>query len=216
MIIISATHNHLPLIASCHIKAFPDSLTTKFGHNFVTQMLQWYLSGDNKFLFWIEEDGKCIGYCGGHVMNGTDAFGAGSGMTQFGFTAATQAFIQKPWLLFHPEVLKKYAFIVRNIKHQIKKRLGIAEKVTPVQQRKPAGEWEAGLVVIGVLPARQGLGIGRALLIEFDQRAIQLGAKSVSLSVRKKNAGAIKSYSLHGYHITQETETSYIMKKQIV
>lgn len=211
----NASTTDLPIIAHCHMAAFPESLTTQFGHSFVTQMLGWYLSGNNKFLFWIEEDGKCIGYCGGHVMDGTDAYGAGSGMTQFGFNAALIAFIKKPWLLVHPEVRKKYAFMFRNIKHRFKRLMGIPEPIQPIEQFKETHLLEAGLVVIGVLPTYQGKGIGKMLLTEFDRIAIQMGAKQVSLSVRKINEAAIVAYKKNGYTIQMEDETSYIMKKKL-
>src|SRR6478609_5964080 len=124
MILKPATANDLPLIAQCHIAAFPTSVTSLFGVPFVSGMLGWYLSAPNKFLFWIEENGTCIGYCGGLILDGTDAYGSASGMTQFGFGAAVKIILRKPWLFFHPEIRARYPFIITNLKRRLKKTIG--------------------------------------------------------------------------------------------
>jgi hypothetical protein len=71
-----ATQKDLFKIANCHIAAFPKSVTSLLGQKVVSSMLQWYLSAPNKFLFYVEENGLVTGYCGGFVMDGSDAFGS--------------------------------------------------------------------------------------------------------------------------------------------
>jgi ribosomal protein S18 acetylase RimI-like enzyme len=209
-----ATSNDLYKIANCHIAAFPKSVTSLLGEKVVASMLKWYLSAPNKFLFYSEENGIVTGYCGGFVMDGSDAYGSGSGMTQFGFNQAAGAFASKPWLLLHPEVRKKYAFILTNVARKLglKKELPMA-----VSQPKPKNEpLTAGLVVIGVIPNLQQKGLGTLLQQEFESKAIEMGAKRLSLSVRKQNENAIKSYTKNGYKINDENETSFIMTKDLI
>jgi hypothetical protein len=56
-----ATENDLTKIAACHIAAFPESFSSKLGINFVSNMMKWYLSSTNKFLFFIEDDKMVLG-----------------------------------------------------------------------------------------------------------------------------------------------------------
>ncbi len=208
-----ATLADLNKIARCHIQAFPDSVTSLLGLKVVASMLQWYLSAPNKFLFFVEEQGKVTGYCGGFIQDGSDAYGSGSGMTQFGFNQAAGAFIKKPWLLFHPEVRKKYAFIFTNILRKLKLRKELPRAVqTPAIKNEPL---TAGLVVIGILPNLQQKGFGTLLQKEFERKSIEMGAKRLSLSVRKHNERAIKSYTRNGYVIKDENETSFLMQKEV-
>ena len=209
-----ATPNDLCKIARCHIAAFPKSVTSLLGEKVVASMLKWYISAPNKFLFYVEEHGIVQGYCGGFVMDGTDAYGSGSGMTQFGFNQAAGSFARKPWLLLHPEVRKKYKFIFTNVA----RKLGL-KKDQPMSKSAPKHEDEpltAGLVVIGVIPNLQQKGLGTLLQQEFERKAKEMGAKKLSLSVRKQNERAIKSYDRNGYNKSDENETSFIMTKNLI
>jgi ribosomal protein S18 acetylase RimI-like enzyme len=200
-------------IAKCHIAAFPKSVTSLLGDKVVASMLQWYVSAPNKFLFYIEENKTVIGYCGGFIIDGSDTYGSGSGMTQFGFNQAAVSFARKPWLLFHPEVRKKYAFIFTNVfrKLGLKKEQPMTISTAKIKNQPLT----AGLVVIGVIPSLQQKGLGTLLQQEFERKAQELGAKRLSLSVRKQNDKAIKSYIRNGYHKSDEIDTSYIMTKDI-
>jgi ribosomal protein S18 acetylase RimI-like enzyme len=212
----TALPEHLTKIARCHQQAFPHSVTSLFGVPFIRKMFEWYLSAPNKFLFWIEEEGECIGYCGGLVMDGSDAYGSASGMTQFGFGAAVKIMLRKPWLFFHPEIRARYPFIVTNTKRKIKKIFGHQETPQPiVKHEKSTAELTAGLVVIGVNPSYHGKGIGSQLQQEFERRANQLGAVTMRLSVRTENAKAISSYQRNGWSIIKDEKISFLMEKRI-
>ncbi|TAE81145.1 MAG: GNAT family N-acetyltransferase [Bacteroidetes bacterium] len=211
------THD-LKKIAACHIAAFPDSLTSKLGIEFISNMFKWYLSGSNKFLFWIEGNNQCIGYCGGYVMDGSDAYGASSGMTQFGFNSAIKAMLLRPWLFFHPEVISKYKFILTNLKRRVKKILGFTPDkpiVLKAQTLNTNNELQAGLVIIGVSPQLHKKGIGSLLQVEFEKRATQQKATLLSLSVRRLNDKAISSYKRNGWEIKADEGPSYLMTKKI-
>lgn len=213
----TATPKDLTQIAICHREAFPNSVTSLFGIPFISQMLGWYLSAPNKFLFWIEENGNCIGYCGGYIMDGSDGHGSATGMTQFGFNAAFKIMLRKPWLFFHPEIRGRYPFIIANIKRKLNKTLGIKQKNKQplTESKKRNEELTAGLVVIGVSPAMHKKGIGSLLQQEFERRAKQSGATCMELSVRVENAAAIASYQRNGWTIKDNQKISYLMTKNI-
>lgn len=209
-----ATSINLTQIARCHIAAFPESLSSKLGVSFVSHMFTWYLSGANKFLFYVEDQQKVLGYCGGYVVDGTDSYGASSGMMQSGFSAALKALAFRPWLLLHPELLKRYQFIFINLlrKTGLKREAPLAQQL-PELKNEPL---TAGLVVIGVLPNLQQKGLGTLLQQEFERKAKEMGAEQLQLSVRTQNERAIRSYQKNGYHISEETTTSYIMIKPLI
>lgn len=214
-IIKTATTADLSQIAACHVEAFPDSVTSLLGTSVVQGMLQWYLSAPNKFLFWIEASGKCIGYCGGLVIDGTDAYGSASGMSQFGFAHAVKAFLRKPWLLLHPEIRSRYPFILTNISRKLKSLISSPEHTPHTPQTETPSEVLAGLVVIGVTPAYHKKGIGSLLQQEFERIAKQKGAVQMQLSVRKNNQQAIDSYRRNGWEIALDQGVSFGMKKSL-
>jgi ribosomal protein S18 acetylase RimI-like enzyme len=212
----NATPEDLTKIAICHREAFPHSVTSLLGIPFIRRMLEWYLSAPNKFLFWVEENNQCIGYCGGYIMDGSDAYGSASGMTQSGFNAAFKIMLRKPWLFFHPEIRARYPFILTNIKHKIKRFAGVPQK-TKLEKTvtRPTTELTAGLVVIGVSPSMHKKGIGTLLQQEFERRAKVMHATKMELSVRKENKQAIDSYTRNGWIISSDQQISYQMKKTI-
>ncbi|MCC7532445.1 MAG: GNAT family N-acetyltransferase [Bacteroidia bacterium] len=205
-----AGHNDLMKIAKCHQLAFPNSLSSKMGAEFIRDMFKWYLDTTNKFLFYIEEFDECIGYCGGFINEGREAYGSATGMTQLAFSSAIWAIIKKPWLLFHPDLTSRYKFIFSNII----RKLGLKNK-KPIKNQFANFESYAGLVVIGVNPKYQKKGIGSKLQIEFESKSKTFNIKKLSLSVKKNNEKAINSYKRNGYVIDKEIDGVFIMKKII-
>lgn len=197
--IISSTALHLPALARCHRAAFPESLSTALGQNYVKRMLSWYLSTNKTFIFHIEDEhGNCAGYCGGMISDGTLSTGSASGMAQHTFWQAIWAFAIHPWVLFHPEVRSKWPLIWKNILM----RFGLSKKPqhTEDQKQKKKREPQVGLVVIGVDPKYQGKGYGSLLLKEFERRAVQIyGIHNLQLSVLANNHQAIRAYERNGW-----------------
>ena len=58
----------------------------------------------------------------------------------------------------------------------------------------------AELLSIGVLPEKNGYGIGRDLLISFEKEIIKQGIKSITLTTDfNSNAGVLQFYNKLGY-----------------
>lgn len=204
----SAEEADLEKIAACHCAAFPGSLSSAMGIDFAKVMLRWYLANDNTFLFFIEENQKCLGYCGGMVKT-VWGVGSASSMAQYSFNAAVTGFIKRPWLISHPEVRAKFSFITKNIINRfIRKKKLVGE---PGVMFEPY----AGLVVIGVDPRFQGKGFGSLLLLEFERLSVLRGLNKMVLSVRSDNTQAITSYTRNGWHITQVNGLSTSMEKRL-
>ncbi len=204
----AASINDLAKIADCHCAAFPDSLASALGVDYVRVMLNWYIATESTFLIFAEEGGRCLGYCGG-MLKTVWGIGSASSMAQYSFNAAVIGFLKKPWLLFHPEMKAKFPFILKNILNRF------------IRKKKLKGEPDVvfepytGLVVIGVDPAFQGKGFGSILLLEFEKMTHQRGLKKMILSVHSDNTKAIKSYTRNGWSITHVSGLSTSMMKLI-
>jgi len=203
-----AHQEDLKRIAECHCAAFPDSLSSALGLVYVKVMLGWYLFNENTFLFFIEEKGKCLGYCGGMVKK-VWGVGSASSMAQYSFNAASIGFLRKPWLIFHPEVRMKFPFILKNIVNRVIRKGKLKGEPSVIF------EPYAGLVVIGVDTEYQGKGYGSMLLNQFEKISIERGLKKIVLSVRSDNEQAIKSYARNGWKITEVNAKSTSMEKTI-
>ncbi len=203
--------NDLPLIAQCHRSAFPQSLSTAMGQPYLVKMLEWYLSSDTTFLFFLEVEGECVGYCGGMLIDGKAPMGSASGMTQYSFAEAVKAILLRPWLFFHREFRSKYKFIVKNIRMKFLRQIGKVQAQTFSTPLPP----HAGLIVIGVASSFHGKGYGSLLLSHFETVARLRGYNHLMLTVLSYNDKAIKSYSRNGWFVTNSTPNVTTMEKNI-
>ena len=212
--IINSQFSDLDNIAECHKSAFPDSLSSKMGIKYLKKMIEWYLADEKRFLFHIEENGKCAGYCGGMIHDGTQISGSASGMIQYSFNEAVKSILLRPWLLFDKEIISKYSLITKNIKSRFKKK----KKISATDQKKNTLvriEPSLGLVVIGVSSEFQGKGYGSLLLQEFENRAKEMNFKLINLTVRNNNSQAIKAYERNGWIKSKLSGNSLEMYKNI-
>jgi GNAT superfamily N-acetyltransferase len=213
--LLTSKYKDLELISGCHRTAFPSSLSSALGKRYVTSMLSWYFSTPKAFIFHIiTEEGRCAGYCGGIIADGSLGTGSASGMAQHTFWSAIWAFATHPWVLFHPEVLAKWPVIKKNILV----RLGLKKKnhFTQEQQEKMSNEPKVGLVVIGVDPQYQGKGFGSMILKEFERRAVEeYGIKNLQLSVLANNSKAIRAYEKNGWQRGVQQGNSLSMFKEV-
>lgn len=213
--IILSDKSHLDLISKCHIRAFPTSLASALGPNFVKVMLSWYLSSDKVFIFHLENNQHIVlGYCGGIIVDGTLTTGSTSGMAQHTFKAAIWGFITRPWLIFHNELRNKWPILFKNILMKI--GLKSKQHFSQEQVKHFSVEPSAGLVVIGVDPSAQGKGFGSILLKEFERIvSSRYGIKNLQLSVNVENLKAIKAYEKNGWHESSSNGKSLVMKKYL-
>lgn len=211
MKIVKSTVNDLSKIALCHRKAFSESLSSQLHKPFTMKMLSWYLDDDRGVLFHVQDDEAIVGYCGAIRTHSPGLPGSSTSMAQYSFKAMLNALALKPWLIFHPENLKRIPHIKRNIlwKLGLKKK----NKLSVQSNEDFVPFW--GLVVIGVDPAYQGKGIGSMLLQEFERLAKQDGVPRINLSVKKENNKAIKSYERNGWQILSSNLDSLTMYKNL-
>lgn len=206
---ITTTTRDLKNIVKCHKSAFPYALSSKMGNTFILKMMEWYIESDRGVLFHVENKNKeIIGYCGGIITKQKGLHGAVTSISQYSFNTLLISYLKRPWLIFHPENIKKIPYIRKNI--FIKLGLNKPEKKNKNNDFIPF----MGLVVIGLRKDNQGKGIGEILLNEFEKRAKIINeVKKISLSVKPQNTNAIKAYSKNGWKIGEQTKMSIQMFK---
>jgi ribosomal protein S18 acetylase RimI-like enzyme len=194
-------------IVACHRAAFPGTLSTKLGLNVSRKMLEWYLVSDKRFLLWITDGARCLGYAGGMIADGTQVHGSASGTIQYAFKEIVRALIVRPWLWFHSELAARYSLIARNLYYRL------VRYQTPVSKRQEFITPHVSLIVIGVHPEFQGKGMGDQLLKAFEQKSIALGYRRLSLTVLANNIKALSSYNRNGWQIVERVGVSMRMEK---
>ena len=211
MICITTKSKDLINIVKCHKSAFPNALSSKMGNTFISKMMEWYIESDRGVLFHVENKNKeIIGYCGGIITKQKGLHGAVTSISQYSFNTLLISYLKKPWLIFHPENIKKIPYIRRNI--FIKLGLNKPEKINKNNDFIPF----MGLVVIGLRKDNQGKGIGGIILNEFENIAKNNNEiKKISLSVKLQNINAIKAYSKNGWKIGEQTKKTIQMFKFI-
>lgn len=210
-----ASKEDLMSIARCHQKAFPRALSSAMGTRYLRKMLDWYLQDERAFLFFIEEEGHCAGYCGGLKVSGTSQVGSASSMIQHSFNQALITFVSRPWLLLHPEFIRKYRLAARNVLKRVQKVFRKSLD-SPRVESKLLPAPHAGLIVIGVDPMFEGMGYGSKLLNEFETISQGFGFSRLSLTVKTENLKAIKVYARNGWITTEVKGSSTTMEKTLI
>jgi hypothetical protein len=181
------------------------------GQRYVEKMLGWYLADSRAFIFLLEVDGRCVGYCGGLLADGVTRVGSASSMIQHSYREAVRTFLKRPWLLLHPEFRPKYGLALRNVMKRIHKKFGAKEKPLVSTGIEP----HTGLIVIGLLPEYQGRGFGSMMLLEFERISRERGFSLMTLTVRPENESAIRSYQRNGWQIITRESNSLTLEKRI-
>lgn len=209
----SAMSRHLPAIASCHRAVFPTSLSSLLGQRYLERMFSWYLSTSKTYLFHIELGGRCVGYCGAMLVDGSWPEGSTSSVLRYSFWPAIWAMAWRPPLWFHKGIWEKWPLFWKNIWFKPTNRKQWLDKMANSESIPAAPS--VGLIVIGVHPDYQGKGFGSALLKEFERIAIEkYGVHRFHLSVRADNEPAIRAYEHAGWQRGELQGTSLSMWKE--
>lgn len=179
------TRDDLGEVAEVHLRAFTDSAISALGHEAVRRYYQWLLEGPH--------DAKLVGAWLGDRLVGFCAAGRFRGAMN-GFLRANRRYLA--WrIASHPRLWT--STLVRD---RIKRALSITlrfSRLSRPPQTAPSANF--GVLAIATDPAVRGLGAGRALMLEAEQRARGLGHAQMTLTVHVDNAHAIAFYEQLGW-----------------
>jgi GNAT superfamily N-acetyltransferase len=195
-------------VAICQMQSFPDSFGTKLGRGYTKKSLEWFLAGENRFLFHVLYEDKVVGYCGGFQSKGLGD-GSTSGIMQYAMREAAIGMIKKPWLFFHKDIIRFYPLILKNIF----KKFNGEKSNTNLQSTTNTRANAVGLVVIGVHPDHRGKGCFELLMKHFEEVSYKHGAAKITLSVKASNERAIAAYKKTGWQKGSQTDKAIEMHK---
>jgi len=212
MLVLAKDIDELRAVAICRIESFPDSLSSKLGISFVVNMLAFYLLGRNFLIYYKNEDGECVGYVTAMIPESGFSCSTRESI-EFTFNKLIIGLLKKPWLFFHPIVIKEYKVAFEMVLRRIR-RTSLDEKTHANIPEELLNS--AGLIDIAVQPKFQKQGYSSKLLNSFEENCFNIGIKKMHLSVKPENESAIKSYKRNGWIILSQSRNQIIfIKNQI-
>jgi len=179
----------VPEVGQIHKEAFAGYMNTRLGASYTRAFLRWFLTSKGaSALVAREPHGTIVGY----VLGAPIDYGPAMNRDLL-FTAATSVII-RPWLFFS----QTFWTIVAG---RIRSTFNIAPAHKPVfRYPEPA----MSLVALGVASCARGKKIGLCLLLAFEDKARELGVRSLQLTVYRTNVAARKLYEANGWTALQE------------
>jgi GNAT superfamily N-acetyltransferase len=206
-----ATKDDLPLVAECHVLAFPDTLSAQLGVKFVAKSLECFVTDDNKFLLYIPEGGVCAGYVNG-ILTYETTMGSASSMMQSGFNEGVKALLTHPRLWLHPELRAKLPLVWRNVVHRY---FGDRKANHKGAAPRPAGYRSVGLPGMCVHPNHRRKGYATKLMLAAEKVAYERGFRHMHCTVATTNTATTDCHTKLGYKVTQTQPTSVTMEKDL-
>jgi GNAT superfamily N-acetyltransferase len=205
-----ATIDDLSIIADCHMLCFPETLSAKLGKNFVVKSFLPFVTQDNCFMLFIEENGQCAGYVNGIIVRNN--VGSASTMLQSAFGEGVKAFITKPWLLFNKELHAKLNLVARNLMFKIFKKYPSLPNNNKEIQSKPVS---VGLPGMCVHPGHRRKGYATKLMIAAEEYARELGYRELHCTVFETNPSASDCHKKIGWIVEKVEGNALKMKRYL-
>lgn len=188
MLIRSIEINDLEKIASLHLRSFDKY---HFSSHFSKSLLESYFKSVlyfNHYSYLAEENGEILGYL------------IGGNQTEPGLR----------------KFLKENFFNV--IGRILVNPLFLAEKINAVflrLKKKQFSKAEYRIYIIAIAPEKQGTGIGKKLLMYFEEQLSKNNINLYGLSVRKWNRKAELFYIKNGFKLENKSNVSIYFMKEI-
>ena len=192
----------IPELARLHMIAFEGYTNTKLGSRYVEEMFKFYAVEANRIALYssIGEDKIC-----GYVIGAPVGYGADLVQALWKTVAVSVAARPRIWLDARLRSilwsrLCNFARIGTNTNSQPDDQATFDEKVLTIQT--------ISLVGIAVHPDFRGQHIGELLMIDFEERAKNLGYRSMRLTVYPENDAARRLYHRAGWLPQSYTTTN--------
>ena len=177
-----------------HMRAFPDSRSTKLGKVYVKKMFCWFLEYQADLSLAARKDGEIIGYVIGAVG------GYGRKLFRYAFFEVVFGLLSHPGLWFQSETFLLWESYLKGLLPE--KTTASANEINPHQAKK------AALAGIAVDPDQRGQKIGTTLVIAFETAAANLGVDKLTLSVHSDNLSARRLYDRCGWTMDSENQAA--------
>jgi len=180
----------LEAIVAIHREGFAGYRSSLLGVTFLNTIIGWFITSPEAAALVVFHDDRPAGF----------VYGAPTGyagrLNRFVLPTAALSLLRRPWLLFHPEILKGIPAKARLLAGPRRSDHGAAP-----------GRAVFSLVGIGVASAFRGLGLAGRLMTAFEEEARRMGFEKLRLSVKRNNQAAINAYLKAGW-VREERESS--------
>lgn len=189
-----ATIDDIDLLVALHFKCFnaKDHIIIKFGKPFVLASFRWFITSPKAFVVIAKQGDHLIGYQ--TVSEGP----YNVPMFLAGWREALLRLIFRPWLVFHPELLRRIGILLFH-----------REKAT--LESNKIGH----LAFIGVDSQFRGMGIGKALVIASIRACRERGMSAIITGVLKQNKNSISMLESAGLVKVPELKTNRYVQLKI-
>jgi ribosomal protein S18 acetylase RimI-like enzyme len=201
------TQNDLRVVAETHLAVFSDSGLTMLGLEAVRRYYDWQLNGPHDVTaLGAYVEGKLAGFCFGGIFRG-----ATSGFLSQNRNYLAWRVLTHPWLLVNPVIRDRINLSIR----LLRKPVGATSTSSSTEKAQPDKK-PFGILAIAVHPKKQGLGIGKLLMLECENIARRQNFMEMDLTVHVENHQAIAFYeSLSFERCEQDGDWKGWMKKTL-
>jgi len=192
-------------VADIHRASFPDDLLTKLGQYCLLAQYQWFIRHYPALCVVYEIDREIVAFVAG----------AAPGYRRTLLKQIAPALLRD--MLFHPGVIIRYANRILKVASDYLRPEPQEPKSSSAytKQEDIVLVREFYLAVIAVSSSHRRQGIGRDLLLTFEDRARSLDGNRISLSVRGDTAPARAAYEGNGWYLSDLSDADAIYKKDI-
>ena len=177
--------------AKVHLRALPDSRTALMGESYVSSMMEWFRRTEHGgiALAAIDDPGEVVGYAIGAPL------GYPKALSRHLFWISAAAMITRPWLIFKRRFLNGIVGRLRLV--------ATGAILQPADLDLPAPTMS--LAAMGVSEAVRRQKVGRRLLHDFEERAVEMGMRSMRLSTGSDNIAARRFYEGCGWRLLSDS-----------
>lgn len=182
--------DQLEAVVRIHLDAFKESFLSKVGSLAVRKYYQWLMTPPNEcFAMGVFDGDELLGFCYAGVFRNAEVHFIKENMLFL-----LGQIIKKPSLWFSRALWKRVCSSLAAFINYLKPKS--EEKL---RQLSAARKARYGILSIAVSSAHQGLGIGRMLEQEAEQKARINGYPRMVLSVNPENQKAVSFYQKNGW-----------------
>jgi len=195
----------LDRVSEIHMSAFSDSALTKLGQEATRRSYEWQFTGPHPHVVAIgcEYNGTLSGFCFGGRFQG-----AMIGFLRHNWPFLIWRVLSHPWLLLDKTVRAQGQF---GLGYLLTKRIRQKRTLGSTSKRADKKVFSSdflsfGILSIAVHPDYQGLGLGKALMMETERISTQDGFHFMRLTVNLENSYTIRFYESQGWQRVPNNE----------
>jgi ribosomal protein S18 acetylase RimI-like enzyme len=181
----SITDQNVSEVVSVHMDAFHGYMNASMGRGYVRRFLMWFAKQPDAIAVVAVDGGRVVGYVVGAPV------GYERPLSRDLFWVVAAAAAVRPWLLFRESFRKRLAQRAARFFFPRPARPDVPDLPEPLMS----------LVGIGVSASGRGGGIGRKLLMEFEELCRQRQMRAMRLSVYADNVVARGLYERGGWKL---------------